>query len=122
MSVQRSTLGTSGAWGVLATVLWLPMLGFAMQGLLASAANRGFRIALGATLGGKLLLFMIYGEETFLYSLQVAPLLVLAAALATTTRHRWTVLGIAGALIVAAAVTNASQLATAMAFFQWGGR
>jgi hypothetical protein len=109
-------------WGLLATALWLPMLGFAIRGLAASAANPGFRAALAATLAGQVLLFMIYGEETFLYSLQVAPLLVLAAALATRTPQRRIVLGLAGALIVAAAVNNARQLAEAMAFFQNGVR
>lgn len=68
------------------------------------------------------LLFMICGEETFLYSLQIAPLLVLAAALATRTPQRRSVLGPAGALTVAAAVNNARQLPDAMAFFQIGAR
>jgi hypothetical protein len=122
MSVQRSSIGSAGVWGLLATALWLPMLGFAIRGLAGSAENPGFRGALAATLAGQVLLFMIYGEETFLYSLQVAPLLVLAAALATRTPQRRIVLGLAGALIVAAAVNNARQLAQAMAFFQNGVR
>jgi hypothetical protein len=122
MSVQRSSLGSSGPWGVAATVLWLPMLAFAVRGLFTSGADGGFRAVLAATLASQLGLFMIYGEETFLYSMQVAPLLVLAAALATRTAARRIVLGLALAAGVAAAVNNFLQFATAMTFFQSIGR
>jgi hypothetical protein len=122
MSVQRSSLGSSGRWGVAATVLWLPMLAFAMRGLFTSGADGGFRAVLAAALASQLGLFMIYGEETFLYSMHVAPLLVLAAALATRTAARRIVLGLALAVGVAAAVNNFLQFATAMTFFQSIGR
>ncbi len=118
MSVQHSAIGSSGPWGVVATGLWLGLLAFAMGGLLPSRENRRFRIVLGATLAGQLLLHMVYGEETFLYAMHVAPLLILATALATTaTAWRRTILLLAVALTVVAAVGNASQLAIAMKFF-----
>ena len=118
MSVQRSSIGSSGPWGILATALWVGLLGFAVRGLLAGGADGGFRVALAGTLAAQLGLYMIYGEETFLYSLHVEPLLVLAAALATLTAERRIVLGLAAAFIVAATVNNIQQLEKAMTFFQ----
>ena len=118
MSVQHSAIGSSGPWGVAATVLWLGLLALAIPGLLSSRGDRRFRILLGATLASQVLLHMIYGEETFLYTMHVAPLLVLSAAFATTaTAWRRAILVLAISLTVVAAVANASQLATAMRFF-----
>jgi hypothetical protein len=89
-----------------------------MGGLLSSRGDRRLRIVLGGTLAGQVLLHMVYGEETFLYTMHVAPLLILAAALATTaTAWRRTILLLAVALTGVAAVGNASQLAIAMKFF-----
>jgi hypothetical protein len=76
------------------------------------------RVVLACTLAGQVLLHMIYGEETFLYALHFAPLLVLAAALAAAaTAWRRTILVLAVALAFAAGVNNASQVATALRFF-----
>jgi hypothetical protein len=118
MSVQLSAIGTSGAWGMAATILWAALLALAALGLLSSRGDRRFRIVLGSTLAGQILLHLIYGEETFLYMLHVAPLLILAAALAAAaTPWRRIILALAVALAFTAAMNNASQLATAMAFF-----
>jgi len=118
MSVQASALGSSGAWGVAATILWAALLALAALGLLSSRGDLRFRIVLGSTLAGQVFLHMIYGEETFLYVLHFAPLLILAAALAAAaTPWRRIVLALAVALAFTAAMNNASQLATAMAFF-----
>jgi hypothetical protein len=118
MSVQHSAIGSSGPWGVAATTLWGALLAIAARGLLSSRGDARFRIVLASTLAGQVLLYMVYGEETFLYTLHVIPLLVLAAALAVaTTSWRRTILVLAVALTFAAAVNNALQLATAMRFF-----
>jgi hypothetical protein len=118
MSVQHSVIGSSGPWGVAATVLWGALLVLAAIGLLSGGGNRAVRFVLGSTIAGQVLLHTIYGEETFLYTMHVAPLLILAAAFAsTTTPWRRTILALAVALACAAAVNNAAQLATAVAFF-----
>jgi len=118
MSVQHSPLGSSGAWGVAATALWAALLVSTLLGLWTAAGHRRFRIVLAATITGQVLLHLLYGEETFLYALHVAPLFILAAALAAgSTAWRRPILALALALAITAAVNNASQLGTALAFF-----
>jgi len=118
MSVQHSALGSSGAWGVAATVLWAALLGSTLCGLWTSGGNRRIRVVLGATIAGQVLLHLLYGEETFLYALHLAPLLILAAAQAAeSTAWRRAILALAVALAFTGAVNNASQLRTALAFF-----
>jgi hypothetical protein len=118
MSVQHSAIGSSGAWGVAATALWGALLVLAAIGLLSARGDRAMRLVLGATIAGQVVLHAIYGEETFLYAMHIAPLLILAAALASSaTSWRRTILALAVALTFAAAVNNASELATAMRFF-----
>jgi hypothetical protein len=118
MSVQHSAIASSGPWGVAATTLWGALLVATAVGLLTSRRDRRVRIVLGATLAGQVLLHLIYGEETFLYAMHVAPLLILAGTLAlASTRWRRAILALAVVLAFTAFVNNASQLRTAMAFF-----
>jgi hypothetical protein len=99
-------------------VLWGALLAVTAWRLLTSRQHVPIRFVLGATLAGQVVLHLIYGEETFLYSMHVAPLLMLAAALAAASAPwRRAVLVLAAALAVFAAVNNASQLAAALAFF-----
>ena len=70
---------------------------------------------LGLTLLGQLGLHLLYGEETFLYALHFAPLLVVFAACSTLTRMRLVGLVLAGALVISAGVNNAMQFRTATA-------
>ena len=118
MSVQHSSLGSSGAWGVAATTLWAALLVSTLFGLWTSGGHRRFRFVLAATIAGQVLLHLLYGEETFLYVLHVAPLLILAAALAAaSTTWRRAILVLALALAFTGGVNNAWQLRTALAFF-----
>jgi hypothetical protein len=118
MSVQHSAIGATGPWGAAAAALWAALLATVLFTLMSSRGNRRFGIVLAATLTGQVLLHLIYGEETFLYGLHVAPLLVLGVVLAAaTTTWRRPILALAAALAVAAAINNGSQLATALGFF-----
>jgi hypothetical protein len=118
MSVQHSAIGSSGAWGLAATGLWVALLALTVLGLRSSRGHRRFRFVLGSTLAGQVLLHMVYGEETFLYVMHVVPLLILGVALAAAAAPwRRIILVVVAALAVAAAVNNVSQLATAMGFF-----
>lgn len=119
MSVQHSSIGGSRTIGVVAAVLWTPMLVFGALGLFASGTDRGVRAALALTLAGQIVLYQLYGEETFLYTLNVAPLLILSTAAAVNTRYRRVVLGLALALIPVLIINNGMQLAKALDFFEW---
>ena len=80
--------------------------------------DRGLRVALGLMLAGQVVVYLLYGEETFLDGLHVAPLLILAAATSAKTTVT-IVLGVAVVLTAVLAFNNASQLMKAMQFFEW---
>jgi hypothetical protein len=118
MSVQHSPIASSGAWGVAATVAWAGLLASTIGGLMASRGNPRVRIVVLGTLAGQVLLHLLYGEETFLYAIHVAPLLVLTTTVAaSSTPWRRVILVLAAALAFTAAVNNLSQLETALGFF-----
>src|SRR3954464_7363078 len=118
MSVQHSAIASSGAWGALATILWAALIVVTSIGIATSRRHRHVRIVLFTTLAGQVLLHLIYGEETFLYSMHLAPLLVLAAAAGTaSSAWRRAILALVVLLTFAAAVNNFSQLGAALAFF-----
>ena len=117
MSVQRSALGSSGPWGIAATLLWIPLIALAARALTSPGIDRGLRAVLGLTFVGQLLVYLVYGDETFLYSFNITPVLIAAAALATRTPQRRLALGLAVGLTAVLAVNNAAQLQHALRFF-----
>ena len=118
MSVQDSAIGSGGAIAIVATVLWTMLLGLGVWTLATRASS--IRLPLLLALGGHLPVYAIYGEETFLYTLHIAPLLVCLAALATNTRLRAVALGSAAVLAVLLAFHNSRELAQALRFFARG--
>lgn len=115
MSVQTAPLLSSGLVGAGATLLWTGLLGFGCWTLATS--RTALRTPLALALAGHLLVYGLYGEETFLYTLHVAPLLICVAALATETRARSLVLTGATILTALLAINNGTQLSRALAFF-----
>ena len=118
MSVQDSAIGSGGAIAIVATVLWTTLLGLGAWTLATRASSIRFPLLLA--LGGHLLVYAVYGEETFLYTLHIAPLLVCVAALATNTRMRTAALGTAAFLVILLAFHNSGQLSRALSFFARG--
>jgi hypothetical protein len=118
MSVQHSPIASSGAWGMAATVAWVALMASTIVGLMASHGNPRVRMVLLGTLAGQVLLHLVYGEETFLYAMHIAPLLVLTSALAaSSTPWRRVILALAAAVAFTAAVNNLSQIQAALGFF-----
>jgi len=116
-TVQTSPLGSSGPVGAIATILWLALLSAGAAALALGKAAPALRRAVVPTLAAQLLLYNCYGEESFLYSLNVAPLLVACASASTAlTTRRWVLIG-TWVLIVLLTVNNSTQLSRAMQFF-----
>jgi hypothetical protein len=61
---------------------------------------------------------VVYGEETFLYTLSAMPLLIVIASAATKSAARRAVLLLAVVFIAAGGWTNARQLNRALRFFE----
>ncbi len=118
MTVQHSLPGSGGSWGIVATVLWVVLLALGLWGITTSGKHNKLRLVLGVSLLAQLVLHLLYGEETFLYSLHFEPLLVLLAAFSMLTRFRRLVITYVGILIVCAAVNNWQQFNRAISFIQ----
>lgn len=122
MSVQRSPLGSSGAPGAIATAVWTVLLGTGLLSMWRTRRLSPLTPALALTAVAQCALYLCYGEETFLYSLHVAPLLVACAAIATWTSHRRWVTPLAVLLIVLLLVNNVPALSACLQFFSTTAR
>lgn len=110
LSVQNAWPGSSGPVGVVATVLWAAVLAIGAREAARKAHATPFRTLLLAVLAGQVLLHAIFGRETFLFSIQVVPLLTAVAAYGCLGHRRALVLALTGALLVMATVNNWRQL------------
>lgn len=115
LSIQDSALNVSNILSTLATTLWAILLLIGFWGLLTLNQLTPLRVTLGLTIVGQLVLHLIYGEETFLYSLHFLPLLILLSALATLTRLRKFSIAIVVILIPLCAFNNWQQYEKATA-------
>ncbi len=115
---QNSPPGSAYLWGAIAVGAWTALLGLGIWGLFTVKQHLKLRLVLGFTLLGQLGLHTVYGDETFLYSLHFAPLLILLAALSTLTRARWVALVLAGVLLISAGANNYLQFNKASDFLQ----
>jgi len=118
MTVQSSRPGSSGALGMVATVLWVSLLGLGLWALVKVKRLGRFRWVLILSLLGQFGLHLVYGDETFLYALHFAPLLVVFASLGSLTRARWISLVLAAMLVVTAGLNNSLQFKEATGYFQ----
>ncbi len=101
---------TSGSiWGLVAVFAWTGLLALGIGGFCSAKTHPKLRIVLGFTILGQLLLHSVYGtQETFLYSLHFAPLLLSVVAFSSLTRFRWIGLGLACVVAVSAGINNRS--------------
>jgi len=106
LSVQRSWPGSGSVWGMVASGAWMVLVALGIWGAASLTQYRQLRIVLGLTLAGQLGLHLLYGEETFLYSLHYGPLLVVLAALSSLTRLRVLALSVAGVLLLSGGMNN----------------
>jgi hypothetical protein len=110
---QPSPIGSASTWGLIAVFVWIILLGLGLKSLFFLDQATQFRKVLALTLLGQFALHMLYGDETFLYSLHYGPLLVLVASLTTLTRDRIKALVLVVLLLITAGVNNAHQLGEA---------
>lgn len=118
LSTQFSDPGSGSLWGLIAVGLWTALLGLGLWGFFSTKQHFKLRIVLGLTLLGQLILHSLYGDETFLYSLHFAPLLVVLAAFSTLTRARPIALLLTAMLVVTAGMNNYLQFHQAIAFVE----
>lgn len=112
MTVQRPPLADQTPLWWTGTLLWG---GLVLGGLVAALHARlagGYGL-LAFVVACQLALYAVYGTESFLYSLNVVPLLVALVSAALQTRYRWWVRVGLLALVIIAGINNASRLVEA---------
>lgn len=110
LSVQSSGIGSSGLMGWIASLIWFAILGIGSWTFFKHRLPIGFKLTLGLTLLGQFGLHSLYGEETFLYTLNFIPLLILLCAIATLSSLRKIVLVLSLLLIPLLLINNVNQL------------
>lgn len=106
ISFQKSVPGYDSILSFAGTAIWLSIFAIGLWALFSKKENSVFHISLGLTIIGQLLLHLVYGEETFLYSLHFLPLLLALAALGTLTKLRGLVILLVLILIPISATNN----------------
>lgn len=109
LTFQFSAPGSAGPLGLVAVGLWSTLLLNGLWRMVTLDHHLRFRLVLGSMLAFEVLLHMLYGEETFVYSLNFMPLLLAVAALGTLGPGRRIVTGIAAALVCCVALNNWPQ-------------
>lgn len=113
VSVQESEIGSSGKAGVIATGIWLALLGAGAATI--ARARTAFTDVLVLTLAGQFALHLVVGDETFLFSPNYAPLLVAVASRAAAGTYRAVGFALTAVLIVTAGANNWQQFERAAA-------
>jgi hypothetical protein len=117
LTVQDIRLRDQTVLWMAGTAVWLMVLGCGVHVSLArKPGRRGEQLVL-VVAAGQLALDAIYGTETFLYTLNLIPLLVAAGAAGLESRGRWVVRAGVVALLVMAVTSNASRLHEARRYF-----
>src|SRR3989338_3256281 len=88
MVTQRSRAGGGTRWGGIGVWIWAALLALGAWGLWTAQRLRNLRLVLAVSVLGQMGLHLLYGEETFLFSLHWLPLRVIVAAFGTLTKHR----------------------------------
>ena len=109
LAFQFSMPGSGGPIGLAAVGLWSALLLIGLWNLVTLDRQWRFRAVLAAMLLFELSLHMVYGEETFTYSMNFLPLLIAVTAFGTLGRRRPWVLVLAGTLTLCAGLNNWQQ-------------
>jgi len=108
-SVQFSSVGSSSAFGIIAAAGWGILLASGIWSAWSNPKNKKVKIVVTIVLIGQLILHSIYGDETFLYSIHWAPLLILVAAFGLTSSFRRFVLLLAVFIAISCLFNNYQQ-------------
>lgn len=106
LSIQFSEIGSSGLIGSLSSILWIILLIMGLWILIKKPHIRKFKTIFLATLIGQLCLHLIYGDETFRYSLHWLPLLIIVASYSTLSQYRLYILILSGILLILISLNN----------------
>lgn len=106
LSFQGAGVFSGGALAAVATTLWTALLVVGAYACARAKDNVRARFVLGGSVAFQYALHLVYGGETFLYSIHWWGLLVLVVALGLRTKVQWAVRLLAIAFVFGAGVHN----------------
>jgi len=109
LSVQRSMLSSVGLAHGVGLAGWCLLLLLGLRGAVRARAGSSFPAILLLAIAGQLSLHLVFGDETFLYSLHFIPLLVLLSSYSTRTGPRPVILGLTVVLAAYSLQSNVSR-------------
>lgn len=110
LSVQMSLPGSGSVVAVLAAVVWGALLILGLWAAVTVKTSRNLRLTVGLSLLAQFLLHLVYGDETFLYSLHYMPLLLVLSSFVLQTRLRNVGMALGLVLLPLIASTNIQAL------------
>lgn len=118
LSVQGTSPGSGSVSAIAGVVIWTALLFLASWGFLRQRKTSKACCVLVAIIAGQFALHLVFGIETFLYSLHFAPFLVAFAALSALTPFRRLAVTLALVLTVVAGVNNVQKFMSATQYLQ----
>ena len=106
LSVQHADLGAGGWPRRVGLLAWAALLAIGFTGFVRTLRTSGPALTVAAIVVAEVSLHLVYGTETFLYSLNLVPMLIVIAAHGTRTRARFLVAPLAAVLLVCGGMTN----------------
>jgi hypothetical protein len=113
LSVQHSVPGSGSFAGGVAIWVWVLLLSAGAWGAVKSLQHRTFTSLLALVLGGQILLHLVYGDETFLYTQHLTPLWILLTAFTVFTRLKRAYIPVALLLSVLCLANNLAMFEVA---------
>jgi hypothetical protein len=110
MSVQRVGLAEGSGLRRVALAAWFALLGIGVYGCLRHFRGSPLLRATAVVIVAEVALHLLYGTETFLYTLNLVPMLVVMAACGTRTRARGVVSLLAVTLLLCGGTVNVRAL------------
>lgn len=121
LTAQDSLPGSGSLWGLIACGTWMVLVSLGIWSLLSLRQYIHLKKLLALILVGQLALHMIYGRETFVYSLHFLPIFVMLVSMATLTPARSLAIALAVIFTVTAAVNNFKQLKAGVDYVKYYG-
>jgi hypothetical protein len=112
---QHQAPASAGWLGVMAMSAWVGLLACGVVGAVTVKSIRPVAVGVGLMIAAQLVLGLVYGDVSFLYATNLAPMFIMLAAFSGFTRLRHAAAALAMVVIVAGSINNVTQFKSAIA-------
>ena len=112
MTLQPKAPGSGSLYGTVGVILWAGILALGLRQLISTWKHKQIAVIVTLFLLMQICMHMVYGVETFMYSMNWLPLLIIIAALGLKGVPRMAQIPLLSGLVVVTSINNYKQ-------FQW---